>query len=162
MRSSPVTLVVLAVVLASCQPADSAPPLRTEVGAPVAAPSASPPAAAQVTSLAGDWRVAGIDGADFNESYGLALKGDDERLWWEPLCALQVRRYRITDGAIAFSSAYPPPSPGEPPPIVCQIAPPARLADVMRALDAAQSVERTPQNGILIAGGGHSVLLFSQ
>jgi hypothetical protein len=32
----------------------------------------------------------------------------------------------------------------------------------MRALDAAQTVERTPQNGILIAGGGHSLLLFSQ
>jgi hypothetical protein len=159
MRSFPAALVALA--LASCQPADSAPPLPADTGEPAASP-APPAAASQVTSLAGDWRVAGIDGADFNEPYGLALKSDDERLWWEPLCARQGRRYRISGGAIAFSALDPPPRAGETTVPVCLIAPPARLADVMRALDAAQTVERTPQNGILIAGGGHSLLLFSQ
>ena len=120
------------------------------------------PVAARVISLAGDWRVAGIDGREFNESYGLALKGGRERLWWEPLCALQARRYRIEGAEVRFTSAFPPPGRGDPPPLICLIAPPARLTDVMRALDAAQTIERTPQNGILIAGGGHSLLLFSQ
>jgi hypothetical protein len=160
-RRFPVVLVALALALASCQPTDSAPPLPADAGEPTTASPAPPPVAAQVTSFAGDWRVAGIDGADFNEAYGLALKGDEERLWWEPLCARQGRRYRITGGAIAFSAMSPPP-PGELPAPTCRIAPPARLADVMRALDAARTVERTPQNGILIAGGGHSLLLFSQ
>jgi hypothetical protein len=39
---------------------------------------------------------------------------------------------------------------------------PPRLADVMRALDAASTVGRTSSNGIEISGRGHSVLLFSQ
>jgi hypothetical protein len=160
MRNLPLALVAL--VLASCQPTDSAPPRPADTGEPAAPSPAPSPAAARVASLAGDWRVAGIDGADFNEPYGLALKGDDERLWWEPLCARQGRRYRIGGGAIAFSALAPPPRAGGTPAPVCLIAPPARLADVMRALDAARTVERTPQNGILIAGGGHSLLLFSQ
>nr|WP_166180170.1 hypothetical protein [Altererythrobacter segetis] len=161
MRGFPVAFMALAAALASCRPTDSAPPLPADTGEATAA-SSPRPVAPQVTSLAGDWRVAGIDGADFNEPYGLALKGDSERLWWEPICALQARRYRIAGGTIVFSPPSPPPRPGEPPPPVCLIAAPARLADVMRALDTAQTVERTPQNGILIAGGGHSLLLFSQ
>jgi hypothetical protein len=156
-----VGLMTSAAAVVSCQPAGQARPLpaaASENGA-AAAPQA---AAARVTSLAGDWRVAGIDGREFDEPYGLALKGDQERLWWKPLCALQARRYRIEGGTIRFSSAYPPPRRGDPPPLICLIAPPDRLPDVMRTLDAAQTVERTSQNGILIAGGGHSLLLFSQ
>jgi hypothetical protein len=32
----------------------------------------------------------------------------------------------------------------------------------MRALDAAGTVRRTPSNGVELAGGGRSLLLFSQ
>jgi hypothetical protein len=115
-----------------------------------------------VTSLAGAWRVAGIDGGSFNESYGLALRGDADKLWWEPRCAGMARGYRIAGRTISFPSLRPPLPPGSPPPPVCAIGLPPRLGDVFRALDAATSVERTPQNGILISGGGHSLTLFSQ
>ena len=118
--------------------------------------------AGTVTSLAGEWRVAGVDGADFNEPYGLALRGSAQELWWEPRCAWIVRSYRIDGGNIAFGPPQGAPKPGEVTPAVCTIAPPLRIAEVTRALDAATSVARTEANGILISGGGHSVLLFSQ
>jgi hypothetical protein len=162
MRAALLSLLALAVAIPGCEPAQRAGPLPTQANDSGLAASAQAAPAPRVTSLAGEWRVAGIDGTDFNEAYGLALKGDGERLWWEPLCALQARRYRITGSAVRFSSAYSPPRRDDPPPLICLIAPPARLADVMRALDSAQTVERTSQNGIVIAGGGHSLLLFSQ
>ncbi|MFA7588094.1 MAG: hypothetical protein WCY11_18205 [Novosphingobium sp.] len=137
---------------------------------PIPAPEtpASPDRASSnpaLATLAGEWRVAGIDGADLNESYGLALSADGKEIWWEPRCAGFVRGYTITDGRVRFG-----PSPSQrrgpvatvPPPPVCAIGPPARLSDVFRALDNAQAIVRTPANGIEISGGGHSVLLFSQ
>jgi hypothetical protein len=150
----PLGPLLAAAALASCQPV-----VPAGVGGPEAGEAVPAPA---VASLAGEWRVAGIDGVGFNEPYGLALSGDGERLWWQPICARQGRRYRIAGGAIAVSPLDPPPRAGEPPAPVCRIAIPPRLAEVMRALDAARTVERTPQNGILLAGGGHSLLLFSQ
>lgn len=106
--------------------------------------------------------MAGIDGAEFNEPYGLALSGSAQELWWEPRCAWIVRSYRIAGAAIDFGPPLNAPPPGAPTPPVCTIAPPPRIADVMRALDAATSIGRTPQNGVEISGGGHSLLLFSQ
>ena len=106
--------------------------------------------------------VAGIDGAEFNEPYGLALTGSAEELWWDPRCAWIVRSYRIDGDNIAFDPPLNAPRPGEATPPVCTVAPPPRIAEVTRALDDATSVARTEQNGVLISGGGHSVLLFSQ
>jgi hypothetical protein len=122
------------------------------------------------TSLAGEWRVARIDDQSLEEPYRLALSGSATEIWWEPRCAGQVRTYRI-DGrriAIPVQSPVPVPTPTRsgapvtPPPPICAIGLPPRLADAMRALDAAETVVRTPGNGILLEGGGHSVLLFSQ
>jgi hypothetical protein len=117
-----------------------------------------------VETLAGEWRVAGIDGAEFNEPYGLALSGNADELWWRPRCAGMARSYRISGGAVSFGppAGTQPSSSGAPPPPVCAIGLPPRLAEVMRALDAASTVGRTSSNGIEISGGGHSVLLFSQ
>ena len=120
--------------------------------------STAPP----VASLSGEWRVAGIDGESFDGSVGLALRGDADKLWWEPRCAGMARGYRITGSTIAFSSLDPPRGPGDPTPAVCAIGLPPRLDEVFRALDAAAMVKRTPSNGIEISGGGHSVTLFSQ
>ncbi len=160
-------------LLAACAPQGSsgtpaASSTETAVADPAPAPAATPtptPAStlAPVASLAGEWRVAGIDGADFNESYGLALSGSADELWWRPRCAGMARTYRIDGLAISFgppAGASPPAS--DTPPAVCAIGLPPRLAEVVRALDAATTVGRTPNNGIEISGGGHSVLLFSQ
>lgn len=118
--------------------------------------------------LAGEWRVAGIDGEPLDESYGIALSGDEDELWWEPRCANQQRTYELQGSAISFGPAPSDDLPRTvngvpaPPPLACTIGLPPRLSDIFRALDAATTAERTPSNGILISGGGHSVTLFSQ
>lgn len=123
------------------------------------APAATPVSTAtgtQVASLAGEWRVAGIDGGEFNESYGLALSADASRIWWEPECAGQQRLYSI-DG-LGFEATERDTGDRA----VCEIGWPERLPEVWRAIDAADRIERTESNGVLLSGGGHSVLLFSQ
>jgi hypothetical protein len=120
--------------------------------------------AAPVT-LAGEWKVVAIDGSDLNEPYGIALSANESEIWWEPRCASMVRGYAIKGAAIRFGSPPslgPPPPPGTPPRPVCAIALPPRLVDVVRALETATLVQRTPSNGIELSGGGHSLLLFSQ
>lgn len=116
-------------------------------------------------TLAGEWRVAGIDGASFDEPVGLALSADGREVWSNPRCAGLVRRYTI-DGrnfrAGPQPSSGPPPSPGTPPPPVCAIGLPPHLVDAMRAIDSATQIRRTPSNGIELSGGGHSLLLFAQ
>jgi hypothetical protein len=118
--------------------------------------------AAPVGSLAGAWRVAGIDGAGLDEPVGLALTGDERQLWWEPRCAGAARAYRIEGARISFASTGTPRPAGAPTPPVCAIGLPPRLGDVMRALDEATSITRTESNGVLIAGPRHSVTLYSQ
>lgn len=152
-----------ALALAGCgdEPVEQKPTPKPLVTAASVAPPAS---TAPAISLAGEWRVAGIDGAEFNEPYGLALSGSATQLWWEPRCAGAVRHYSVEASRVRFLPATPPPSgkaPATPPP-VCLIAPPPRLADVMRALDSATAIASTPANGIEISGGGHSVVLYSQ
>ncbi|MGX7951512.1 hypothetical protein ACWPM1_02995 [Tsuneonella sp. HG249] len=154
--------------LAACQqsvvgPEPTATPTPVAAASTGPAPSPSPsPTTGSISSLAGAWRVAGIDGKDFNEPYGLALGGSDRELWWEPRCAGVARSYTIDGGRIAFGPYIGAPRLGEMPPPVCAIGLHPRLTEVTRALDAATTVERTPANGVLISGGGRSLLLFAQ
>ena len=113
-------------------------------------------------SLRGDWRVAGLDGVSFNEPVGIALKGDNAAIWWEPRCAGMARGYQTSGRSISFRSLEPPRAPGSPTPPVCAIGLPTGLDEVFAALDAATSIERTPANGLQISGGRRSVVLFSQ
>lgn len=116
------------------------------------------------TTLQGGWRVAGIDGEPFDEPYGLGLMADETEIWWEPRCARMVRSYAISGDAIEIGTPPDPPAVAEgvPPPPVCTIGIPPRLTDVVRALDNAERIERTPANGVRLSGGGHSVTLFTQ
>lgn len=150
---------------AACGPAEDPAPT-----APSSAPSGQPapdtvdrlPIPA---SLAGEWRVAGIDGESFDKPVGLALSADDREVWWNPRCAGLVRRYTIHGQnfrAGPLPSSVPPPSPGTPPPPVCAIGLPPHLVDAVRAMDAATQIRRTPPNGIELGGGGHSLLLYAQ
>jgi len=151
---------LLTLMLSACAPSNQGAE-EPQPTPSVAAPSRS---LTSVTTLAGEWCVAGIDGQPLDEPVGIALSGDAGQLWWEPRCAGLVRRYRISGQGIAFGPAGDAVkvAPGGSPPPVCAIALPPRLSDVARALDRARTVGRTAANGILIEGAGHSVLLFSQ
>jgi hypothetical protein len=113
---------------------------------------------APVTSLAGEWRVAGLDGQPVEGATGLALRGSKTRIWWEPRCAGFVRHYRMRGSRISITGYRK----GEAPQVICLIAPPAEIARAFTALDAAKRVRRTANNGIELSGGGYSLLLFSQ
>ena len=158
------TLAIL-LLLAACSTEPGAAPKPPQPRlAPLPSAATQPRAASSVTTLAGEWRVAAIDGRDFNEPYALALTGDSAEIWWAPRCAGLVRSYRITEGAIRFGPArgVKPRAPGEPTPPVCAIGLPPRIEEVTRALDSATVIGRTASNGVEISGGGHSLLLFGQ
>ena len=152
--------ILLLGALAACQPAQTpnagSPEINiTEPGAP------APPL---VTTLAGEWRVAGIDGAAFDEPVGIALSADAEEIWWAPRCAGVAYTYRIQGAAFSTGpyKGYVPRKPGEPTPPVCAIGLPKRLDEVVRALTSATTIRRTANNGVELSGDGHSLLLFSQ
>jgi hypothetical protein len=120
-----------------------------------------------VETLAGEWRVAGIDGAALDEPVGIALSADDSEIWWEPRCAGAIVAYRIVNERF-IQVEYPEPSPRPPgaepapPPPVCAVAVPRSLDEAMTAIRAADRIERTRSNGVLLSGGGRSITLFSQ
>ena len=156
-------LLVPALALAACQ----SPPEEDDAVAPEPASvreTATPePALPTVDTLEGAWRIAGIDGQAFDESYGLALSADEREIWWEPRCAGYVRGYAIEGRSIEIGPrATAPPEATDMAPPVCLIGLPPRLGEVFRALELAESVERTPENGVRISGGSHSVTLFRQ
>lgn len=141
--------------------AETAPAGKPSAEAPVAGAAATP--APAPSTLAGHWRVAGIDGEPLNESYGLALSADEQEIWWEPRCAGYILGYTIEGNAFTTGARVtePPVSTSTPAP-VCAIGLPPRLVDVSRALQLAERIETTPENGVLLSGGGRRVLLFSQ
>ena len=111
---------------------------------------------APAVDLVGAWRVAGIDGAPLDASYAIALVADETNIWWQPECALQYREYSIS------GSRFTAPTRSNANLEVCDIGYPPELEQVWSALEAADTIERTPENGVLIHGNERSLLLFSQ
>lgn len=152
---------VLLVVLFSLAGACSVKPPPRPAASPHFATESAGPA---LVSLAGEWRIAGIDGNDFNESYGLTLSADDKEIWWAPRCAGLVRSYTLEGSVLRIGQPLGarrrrPDEPNRP---VCAIGLPPRIDEVSRAIDSATTARRTRDNGVEISGGGHSLLLFSQ
>lgn len=149
-------------LVACCGPAqdDAAPPIERDDIRDIPQPSGS-----RVGTLAGEWRVAGIDGEPFDQDYGVALSATADEIWWEPRCAGILRRYRIESDSVTMMLPEPPPAQEDlprPPPALCTIGVPVGVEQAFVALDAAETIARTPQNGIELSGGGHSLTLFSQ
>lgn len=154
-------LIALALLsTAACAPGDLT---VNELAIASSSPSITP-AVQPVQTLEGEWRVAGIDGQSVDQPQGLALSASHEEIWWSPRCAGYALSYRIEGGAFKTGPhiGFVPRKPGEPTPPVCAIASPPRIGEVFQALTSATSIRRTDQNGVELAGGGHSLLLFSQ
>lgn len=146
----------LALGLGACErppdpPATDATPVATPAP-PVAGDDAGP-----VETLAGGWRVTGIDDEDFDEAYGLAFYATDTLFYWDPACAGQERLYTI-DGTDFSAETVE----SEAPPILCEAILPDRLPEVWRAFDNARAIEPTAEGGVRISGGGYSVTLLRQ
>lgn len=145
--------IIAALVLTACnQPSGTPESAATseETGAP--APDAEP-----LTSLVGEYRLAGLDGRDFNESYGIAVSITDGRIDF-PNCKQIGWEYTFEEGKLTTERS-PPGGPDAKP---CSIDLPVRTLQFVTAIDAAEKAARTPANGIELTGDLRSVTLFSQ
>lgn len=153
----------MSLALVACEASAPAPPARETDAAQTTASSTTEPALEPIETLEGEWRVAGIDGEAWDESSGLALSADAQEIWWEPRCAAYIQGYTIDGLRIEIGPRVTdPPLATDMPPPVCAIGLPPRLTEVFQALQTAETVGRTPENGVLLEGGGRSLLLFSQ
>lgn len=137
-------LAILAVLaLGACQPAAEEPP----------APPPGRPPIASAAELAGEFRVAGIDGSDIDLPHAITATIDAERIEVQSDCIGLAWTFTLAEGVLATAQT---------PTRSCRRAfDPTEMA-LMGALDVADTVRRTEANGIEFSGGGHSVTLFSQ
>jgi len=123
---------------------------------------------AQVETLAGEWRVGGMNGQSMEGPEAIALTADASEIWWEPRCAQKSVGYRILNERFFHVKppeappAPPSTAPAPPPPLTCVIGLPTRLSDALNAIRAADRIERTPANGVRLSGKGQSITLFAQ
>jgi len=113
--------------------------------------------------LVGEYRVAGIDGQPLNAAFGIGVSLDAETISYEPRCAGFVWKYDYRAGWLATqrsSRLGAQPKAAAEAGACDNVAP--ELTQLASAIDAAERAERTPENGILLSGGGRSVTLFSQ
>ena len=144
----------LLALLTACQPAADSGASGTGGPPKAAEPKAAQPGVAPVpvAALAGGWQVTSMNGVALAQASSLYLVGDADKLWWDPGCAGLARRYRIINGAIAFTPLRTPPAAGAPPAPVCAIGLPPRLGEVFQILDGAGQIRRTPEGGLSIEG----------
>ena len=147
----------LALLLTAC--GDSAPPpdqLPTAVVHPTAGQEVDIPILS-ADELAGEYRVAGIDGAPLDEDFGVALSisGDPLLLRFDDECGTFSWAVILKGGVLSATRLL-----GEPRRCETPIHP--RLLQLAEAIDAATRAARTPADGIALTGSGRSVLLFSQ
>lgn len=159
--------------LAACQPAGGPQEIEpTPSPSPAAASGAAPKPSGDapdlaLASLAGEYRVAGIDGTEVGGGIGLALTITDTLIWFEPRCAGFSWTYTYSGGDLATDRPQKPRPPGGalvagPMGATCRIAVHPEQQRLAAALDAVTAARRTPSNAIELTGGGHSVTLYSQ
>ena len=135
------------IVLAACNPSNTTTDLS---------PGTSGGADA-VSSLVGEYRVAGIDGAPLDVPFGLVLSVSQDRILFDGPCGGYGWDYRMERQQLRTDrTASPTPA--------CLAA--ARIHhvvfDLAVAVDAATSASRDSSNAVILSGGGHQVTLYSQ
>jgi hypothetical protein len=107
------------------------------------------------SELAGEYRIAGVDGQDIDLPNGITASIGQGRITVSSGCIRRGWSYTYEHGRLATrpaKTAAPRCVPGLRP----------EEAAVFAAFDAAQRASRTPANGIAISAGEHEVTLFSQ
>lgn len=133
--------------LAACQPSEEAPQGALDSAEPTSSIIASP------ETLAGEYRVAGIDGADVNLPHGITASITDDRIDVVSDCIRFAWTYRFEEQLLATEEA---------PVASCRRALLPEERALREAVEAADVVRRTPANAIEFSGGERSLLLFSQ
>jgi hypothetical protein len=138
-------LCLSAIAVAACQPNDEAPQ-----SAPDEADSSI---IATSEALAGEYRVAGIDGEDVDLPHGITASITGDRIDVQSDCIRFAWSYRFEDRLLVTEQA---------PVASCRRALLPEERALSEAVEAADVVRRTPTNGIELSGNGRSVTLFSQ
>ena len=137
-------------------------PVSARDGAEKAAGSRLPqPAEPWPEDLRGEWRLAGIDGKPFDAPYGIAIHVGEDRIDFDN-CQQVAWRYGYEAPDIRIERTLAITVDTNPKPAPCAVAFAPGIAAMVAAIDAARQVERTPENGVRLSGGGHSLTLFRQ
>lgn len=112
-------------------------------------------------TVRGEWRLAGIDGEPFEADYGVAISIGQDRIEFDNC---QQIAWNYTHEADKITTRRTPAITIDiaPKPLPCAAPLPPQTAAMVTAIDTASEVRRTPENGLRISGGSHSVTLFSQ
>jgi hypothetical protein len=120
---------------------------------PAGQPAAVSSAPVPPVRIAGEYRVAGVDGRDIDLPHAISASIGETRIGVSSQCVEMAWSYRF-EGTRLRTEAVPV--------VSCDRGRYPEEQAIEAAFDAAREVERTASNGIRFSGGGHSVLLFSQ
>ncbi len=157
----PFSICLLPCLLVAACGEDAAPPELPEPPETAVASATVEPAAdvaiLDSAVLVGEYRVAGIDGEPFDESFGIALSisAVPSVISFDEECGTFSWAADL-EGGVLFTNRMPAE------PRTCDTPIHPRLLQLAAVIDAADHAVRTPANGIELSGGGRSVLLFSQ
>ncbi|RPF71200.1 hypothetical protein [Aurantiacibacter spongiae] len=107
----------------------------------------------RVTMIAGEYRVAGVDGAEVDLPHAITLSIDDATIRFVSDCVTGTWRYAFEGDLLATRGVSEE---------ACERAPYPAEEGLQAAFDAGGSFVRTPANALLFTGGRHTVTLFSQ
>ena len=158
-------IALAALLLAGCNETKQAEP-PTLVEGPTTSPAAEAPTVApseaaaanvaitEVESLAGEYRIAGVDGRDIDLPHGITARIDDTGIIVESGCVMMSWVWFFEDGRLVTEQLFPRESCGR------KLLPEEEA--IAAAFNGATHVARTPANGIEFAGENGAVLLFGQ
>lgn len=143
-----------AAALAGCSPANDAantPAQRGADGATVLQQNTP------IGTLVGEYRVAGINGAPMETSFGLALSVTESQMIFGDFCGGYAWDYRLEGTKIETARVASPDKE-----CLATVTMHRSVFEFVEALDAVTQAGRTPSNGIELSGAGRSVTLYSQ
>ena len=110
-------------------------------------------------SLRGEWRVAGVDGKPFDAPVGVAIHVGQDRIEFDN-CQQVAWAYRYDAPRIDIGRTAAITIDIRPKPLPCAAKFPSQIEAMVAAIDAADTVSKTAENGVLLSGDGRSVVLI--
>lgn len=153
MRTS---LIVATLVLAACQAEEPPPepsPVTSEADPGPGQPAIATGIITDPVALEGEYRVAGIDGAEVDLPHAMTASITQDTLRYTSQCVTGAWRYRFEGQQLMLDPEVE---------AVCDRGRYPEEDAIEVAFAAATHVRRTASNAIQFSGGGHSVTLQSQ
>lgn len=148
-----VPMALATIVLPACQPDAGPPDPAPTAPASAASGAAPPPSAESRVSLAGEYRVAGVDGQDVNLPHAITVSVTGTVIRYASQCVGGMWSYRQDGNAIELERI---------PTEACERSLYPEEAAIETVFANSATVSRTASNGLQVEGGGHSLTLFSQ